>query len=40
MMPVEVLEVFALYWLATIGFIAWAVKANVGLERKLNKEGE
>jgi len=40
MMPAEVLGVFALYWLATIGFIAWAVRANMGLERKLKREGE
>jgi hypothetical protein len=40
MMPTEVLYVFALYWLATIGFTAWVVRVNMGLEKKLNKEGE
>jgi len=40
MMPIDVLEVFALYWVTMIGFVAWIIKANVDLEKKLNKKGE
>ena len=39
-MPIDVLEVFALYWVATIGFVAWVIKTNVGLDKKLSEKGE
>lgn len=39
-MPAEVLAIFALYWLTTLGFTAWVTKSNKDIERKLGKEGE
>ena len=38
-MPLDVLEVFVLYWIATCGFMVWIIKSNIDLKRRL-EEGE
>jgi hypothetical protein len=40
MMPIDVLEVFALYWVTTIGFVTWIIKTNMDLDKKLSEKGE
>ncbi len=39
-MPLEVLTVFMLYWVTTIIFLAYIIKINSDLNKKLNEKGE
>ncbi len=36
-MPIQVFQVFGLYMVGTIGYIAWVWKANADLDKKLAK---
>ena len=40
MMPADVVLVFALYWITTIGFLVWVTRANKELDEQLRKTGE
>jgi hypothetical protein len=37
-MPVQVYQVFGLYIIGTISYIVWIWKANIDLDKKLEKE--
>ena len=39
-MPVDVVIVFALYWVTTLGFLAWVTRSNRELDERLGVTGE
>jgi hypothetical protein len=39
-MPADVVLVFALYWVTTLGFLAWVTTSNRELDRRLGETEE
>jgi hypothetical protein len=37
-MPVDVLEVFVLFWVTVISYYAWVTRANLEIDKKLRKD--
>jgi hypothetical protein len=37
-MPVDVIEVFVLFWVTVIGYYAWVTRANLEIDKKLGKD--
>lgn len=37
-MPIDVLEVFVLFWVTVIGYYAWVTRANLEIDKKLGKD--
>ncbi len=39
-MPTDVVLVFALYWITTLGFLAWVTRSSAELDEKLDTTEE
>jgi len=40
MMPTDVVLVFGLYWVTTLGFLAWVTRSNMELDKRLGTKEE
>jgi len=40
LMPADVVIVFALYWVTTLGYLVWVTRSNRELDERLGKTGE
>jgi hypothetical protein len=38
-MPIDVVLVFALYWVTTLGYLAWVTASNRELDKRLGVTG-